>query len=198
MANSALSQLFSVSPLKIVNEANGYEYWAGLAVKSVDVMLDSAVTDNPLSNKSFTEEALYVDILDVDTRNGKIIRPVKLKMTLLSTDLSTIESMMGALANASQTFSITSKAIISDSMMLIDLTINQKADMVSAHELIAEFEQAEPPIPVEFDPENPSNRSNFGIRIQLPTSILADGIRSVTGNLTGSVESLYNRVASNF
>lgn len=198
MANSAISSLFSVSPLKIVNEADGYENFAGLAVKSVDVMLESAVTDNPLSNKSFTEESIYTDLLDVDTRNGKIIRPVKIKLTVISNDLSTIENMMGALADPVRTFSITSKAIISDAMMLVDLTISQSKDMISANELVAEFEQFEPPIVDGYNPSDHANSSRFGIRIQLPESVVANAIKSVTGSLTSSVQSLYNKISANF
>jgi len=198
MANSALSYLFSASPLKITNESDGYQSWAGLAVKSVDVMLESSVTDNPLSNKSFTEESIYTDLLDVDTRNGKIIRPVKIKMTVISTDLSTIEDMMGALVSPTRTFSITSKSIISEAMMMIDLTITQSKDMISANELVAEFEQFKPTIDDAYNPSDPANRSHFGIRIQLPGSVAKDGIKSVTGNLTDSVQSLYNKISANF
>lgn len=192
MADNIITSLFSVSPLKVVNESNGYEYWKGIAVKSVAVMLDTAITDHPISNKSYTEESLYTDLLDVDTRNGKVLRPVKLKITALTDNLAIVESMMGATVDPAMTFRITSKSIIAESLMFTDLTIGQGPEMTSAVEVVMEFEQSEPNIKESFTPENPANRSNFGIRIQLPESTLS-GIGS---RIKTTVNDLYNKVSS--
>lgn len=196
MANNILSSLFAASPLKIINDLDKYQYWGSIAVKGVDVMLDSSVTDNPISNKSFTEESLYTDLLDVDTRNGKIIRPVRLKISCISDEQGIIESMMGAYANNTSTFTVTSKSIIAESMMVTNLTLTQSSEMISATDIVIEFEQSEPPITDEFDPANPSNRSNFGVRIQAPPSVLASDIKNLTGTLTSAVDSLYTKITS--
>lgn len=194
MATNLISSLFSASLLKIVHEGNGYEYWHGLAVQSVAVVLDAAVTDNPISNKSHTEESLYTDLLDVDTSNGKILRPVKLKITAICDNFAIVESMMGVVVDQSVTFRITSKAIISESMMPIDLSIDQAPGMTSAVGVVIEFEQFAPPIPSTFDPKDPANRSTFGIRIQLPESTIAGAGAKIAQTVSG----LFKKVSSLF
>lgn len=198
MAESIISSLFKASPLKIVNENDGYVYWDKLAVKRVDVVLDTSVTDNPLANKSYTEESLYSDVLDIDVRNGKLIRPAKLKITCLSSDGPTIEGLIAMSYQDTVTFRITTKAIISSSMMMVSLSIEQTAEMTSACKITLEFEQSEKTASAGFDPADLSCRSNYGISIQVPKSVVLDGVNDMVNNLTDSVSGLYNKVLSAF
>lgn len=196
MANSILSALIGKNPFQITSEASGYTYWADLAVVRVDVLLDSEVTDQPMATKDLMDAEVYVDLLDVDVTNGKILRPSKLRLKCLCANLSTVEDLMNAFADTEATFQVSSKSIIIGDMMMVNMTITQSDEILSAVEIEIDWEQAAPPDPTTFAPADPADATNISTRVQnLKTSVAGAASGFVT-DFTSGVTSLYNKVST--
>jgi len=194
MAGSILDTLFKKSPLTIVNDVTGLKSFTDLAIVSVDLMPETTTSESPLYNQDGTATSVYDSGIQIDTKNTKIIRPVKLKIHALSNNPSTVENLMVAFQDARLSFSITSKAIISDAMVMTDMVITQSAEMTAAVDITIELEQAFIPKSNAFAPKGSANASSFGLRIQQPQSLATNAINKVTSTVSG----LYDKVSSLF
>lgn len=195
MANSIISALIGKSLLKIVNERYGREYWSLLKIVSVEIMADAETSDHPLSSKDGSDDRQYVNVLDVDLSNGKVIRPVKMRLNVICNHPATVEGLMREFQNLADTYSITTKSIIAESLVMTSLQINQTPDMISAVGISIEWEQSAPRVANQFDPKDQANASTYGLRIQ---GLEEGGPITLTGirdRATSAVESLYNKVS---
>jgi hypothetical protein len=202
MASSIFQAILGTNPFSITNDAdeNSVRYWTDLKIIAVEILVSSNVVDQPLALTAVTHDAdkrfdkNFINLLDVDTRNGKIIQPTKLRMKCMCANLSTVESMMRYFEDITASFSITSKAIISDLMIMTDLAITQSTESLSAVEMVVEWEQAGRRVQATYDPSNPADEETFGVRIQQPESIIAESISSIGDQLTSAAKALYNKV----
>lgn len=184
MANSILSSLLSTSKFKVYNEATGYPIWSKLQVKSVDVDAESSNAEEPLSVMQLSESSVRAQLLIQDIQSSKIIRPSRLRITALCSDISTLESIIALFNDVTSTLSISSKSVITGSMMITRLHISQSSEILSASKITIELEQSKPPAPNNFNPSQASDASTYGVRIQTPPS------------LTQTASGLYNKVQS--
>jgi hypothetical protein len=196
MADSLLSSLLSAAKWKITNEDYGTSLWTKLGVIFVEIMSDAQVVSQPLSNQDYTGSSVYQNLLTVDLTNGKILRPVKLRMTALCSDLSTLENIITAFVNPTSTFSVTSKSIVSDAMLFSDLTITHDSEKISASTVVMEFEQWTPDANESYNPDGSYNASNYGVRIQSLSTVNTSSISSTVSSLTSSATALYSKVLS--
>jgi len=196
MAESILSSISSLlgNTKFTIKDEFGYAYWRDLKIVSVEIMGDAATAENPLATNELSDDATYVNLLDIDISNGKIIRPVKLKLKAICNNLATIEGIMLAFAQTINMYDITSRKISADAMMMKDVEILQTSDMISAVTIVIEWEQAEPPVYNAFDPDNPSNDKTYGLRIQTPPNVPLT-LSGIGSNIVSSAESLYNKVS---
>jgi hypothetical protein len=136
MASSLLQAIFGARPFKIVSDRFGYPYWTDLKILAVDIMLSAAVVDDPLAIEIITnqDDDVFVNLLDVDTSNGKIIQPTKLRVKCLCDNLSTVEGLMIGFSDITATYTITSRGVIADSMVMTDITFVQSSERLSAVE----------------------------------------------------------------
>ena len=201
MANSIITQLFRPSSLTITDESAGAAVWDQLKVMSVEITSTADIAKQPLSTKDLTESNVYQSILDVDVNNGKIINPVNLTIIAFVADVSTIEDIELKYADVTSSFTITSKEIISTSMALLSVEINQSQENTSSSRVTLIFSQSEAQILNSFSPLNPSDQKTYGIRVQsLPdtlTGIVDNAINSAASTasrVAASVRGLYNKV----
>jgi hypothetical protein len=196
MASSLLQAVFGTRPFKIVSDRFGYPYWTDLKILGVDILVASSVVEDPLGIEviSYQDEDTFVNLLDVDTSNGKIIQPTKLRVKCLCADLSTVEGLMLGFSDLSATYTITTRGIIADTMMMTDITIVQSGERLSAVELTIEWEQFADPAQSGFDPDNPANQSTYGVRIQSLPETPAASLSRIGSDLTSAAQSLYDRV----
>jgi hypothetical protein len=185
MPSLPIQSLLSTPSIKIVDEMTKAVRWPKLKVRSVEISLDSENATVPLSNVQVNETSTYTKLLEGDLRTGKIIKPSHLKLTFWSPDPSTTESIIKSFRDPTLTFEVTSKSIISTSMVMVSLELTQTPDNLSATAITMEMEQATPPGEnTDYDPAQPSDQPTRGVRIQTPVS------------LTSSVTALYNRVST--
>lgn len=196
MATSLLSDFIGAAKWKIVNEKYGVPLWTGVGVASVDTSTEAQITNQPLSTKDLTNDSVYEDLLVVDTKNSKILRPVVMRLSIFVKDVSTLENISSAFADTTSTFSITSKSIVSDYMLLKSVNISHDNDMLSASKVVLEFEQWTPENTVTFNPDGTYNATNYGIRIQSLSSVSVGQISSTVNSLTTAAEALYSKVSN--
>lgn len=196
MASSILKAILGEVSFKVVSDRTGFTYWKDLKVLNVDVLLSSLVVDQPLATTDIAsqDESTFVNLLDVDTNNGKIIQPTKLRVKCLCANLSTVEDLMYAFNDVAATFTITSRSIIADEMIMVDMQIVQSDERLSAVEITIEWEQAGRRSYDSFDPFDPANDSTYGIRVQSLPSTFSATVSGIRDSLTSAAESLYNRV----
>lgn len=183
MAILPIQQLLSTPSIKIVDELTKAVRWPKLKIRSVEISLDSDNASVPLSNVQVSENATFQRLLEGDLRTGKILKPPHLKLNFWSVDNSTTESVVQAFLDQTTTFSVTSKSIISTSMVIVSLELTQSPENLTATAITMEMEQAIPAGESDgYDPAQQSDEPTRGVRIQSPVS------------LTQSVTDLYNRV----
>jgi len=200
--DNLIDQLFSRSPLTVINELHGVQTWDKLGVISVDILPDAITATQPVSLPTYTDKNLSIEGSRLDSKNAKVIQPTRLVIKAVTKDLALVESIMGDFADVMSTFSVTSKGIISDSMAIIELDIDFSPENTDSYLLTIRMEQAERMKLGEYDPESPSDESTYGIRVQSPQPSVfekaLDGLAvessGTLNSFTSSVSGLYNKV----
>lgn len=196
MADTLLSSLVGSSKWKIVNETYQIPLWTGIGVLSVDIASDAQVSNQPLATQDLTEATVYINLLDVDVSNAKILRPPAIRMTVLVPDVSTLENILTSFVDVTATFSVTSKSIVTDAMLLKGVTVVHDNEILSASKVTMEFEQWTPDANGSYNPDGSYNASNYGVRIQKLNTISISSISSTVDGLTSSAEALYSKVTN--
>ncbi len=186
MANSILSSIFSAANFTAVDSDSGFTLWPSIKVIEVEIGVRSATSDEPLSVVQYVNQTVSQSLQEADVQASKIILPSNIRVTAIASDLSTLESIISSFANTQLTIDITSKSVISSSMVVVDLEIEQTPRMISAARLVMELQQAIPPSSPSFDPSQTADQNTYGVRIQtLPSA-------------TTTIASLYSSVTSFF
>jgi len=198
MASSILGAIFGTNPFTITNDDDflPVNYAKELQIIGVEFLVSSAVTDHPISIGANLQapDTNFVNLFDIDIENGKIIQPTKIRIKCMCSDLTAVERWMLYFIDTRLTFTITSKSIIADNMIMTDLTITQSTNSISASELLFEWEQAGLKKIDKFEPTDATNESTYGVRIQKPESTIGDSLSFIGDELTSAAKSLYNKV----
>lgn len=186
MPNSILSSIFSTAKFTATDSDTGFTLWPNMKVVEVEIANRSANSDQPMSIEQYSNDTVYQQLKDADVATGKIIMPAALRVSAIAPDLSTLEAIIASFANTQLTIDITSKSVISSSMAVVSLEVEQTPKMLTASRVVIEMEQTLPPQPGGFDPEQSGDQNTYGVRIQTLPSV------------TTTITSLYSRVSSLF
>lgn len=184
MSNSILSSLFARSAFRATNNRTGYQCWTNLKVVAVEIDSSSANADVPLASSEGNETGTYAQLMEADIQTAKIIRPTRMRVTAISPDVSTTNSVLAVYADVEATLTITTKSVIADLMAVTHVTIQQDDEAINVARLTIELEQCAQP---DYDPYNPVNQADetaIGTRVQRPPTIAQ------------TVSGLYNKVAN--
>lgn len=171
MADTILTARLSKPQFVAKNELNNVTIWQGMAVVDVDVNSPAAVTDFPLVIDGPKDAPTTSQINENDLQAVKIIQPARLRVTAVIADLSMVESIISLFMDPTVTISVTTKSIITDHLVMVDIDLQQSADMVSASKLVMNFEQARAPLSAGFQPEQAADSSMYGVNIKQPEQV---------------------------
>ncbi|QDH49604.1 hypothetical protein KYLE_48 [Pantoea phage Kyle] len=176
--------IFGSSEVSIKDEQTGLAKFTRLTVLSADILTNATTTDNPM-NATPTEALESVEnSLLTNIKSVKVLMPSSLTLNCLVTDQSTSDSIMHAWSDQEATFTITSRAIISQAMALVNVEFKQTNQNTSAIIATLTFEQTAEAQLSNFDPKQAADRDTLGITTKVPTS------------LTSTVGNFYNNVKS--
>jgi hypothetical protein len=204
MTASILSTLLGKPTFTVTDEATGAVIWTDLGIVSVEVMLSSENTDQPLSNQQVDDISTWQDILAADIQSVKIISPDRLRVTALCSDLSTVKSIISYFGNLSSTLSINTKSIITRYLVMSECDIEQSGEMISAVRIVMVFEQAQPSESTGYAPQQGADQSGYGVSIANPPSVvplatLTKAIASATQIIPASIsDALIDTLGSTF
>ena len=180
MAISIITQLIAPSPLVIVG--NGFAQWRKLKTKKVEIEVESSMADIPFATANLTTQFQISTSLKADLMSGKIIRPTRIRATMVCDDISTLFGIISVFNDDTHQLDITSKEIIADNMAITEMEFKQSPEKLSATDINITFEQTEPDVPSGFNPLQPGDPGSYGVRVN-----------GTTGLLT-SAAALYNKV----
>lgn len=200
MAKSILSALSSKPSTSFINENTGVPCWTAARIVDVSIISDSDNANSPLSNQQLNEASVSSELLSEDVKTAKILRPSRLRVTIITDNISLIENVLGLFADVTVTISITSKSIVANSMSIVDVEVEQSSEMLSASKVIVTLEQVIVASGSRFNPAQDSDSDNYGLGVQSPSRVGASLSTAATsaGSLLSSagtaVTSLYNRI----
>jgi hypothetical protein len=170
MADNALSSILSslsgATAFTAIDESSGVALWRNVNVKSVDITSDAGITVSPASNAQYRDATTFKALYDEDLQSYKIIRPSSVKATLFCTDISDLEAVIQSFANTTLMIQLTTKSVIIPHLSVMSLDIEQTSEMLSATKISIEMEQVEPQAIPAYDPQQSSDSSVYGVRIQ--------------------------------
>lgn len=203
MANQLISQLLGESKFKIYDESTGLQVWEDLSVIAVSISSDAETARQPISIIDPSEREVYQAIIEDDVSNGKIIRPTSLTLYCMTADLSTMENIERKWSDITSSFSILSRSIISDHMIISQVVIDQTKDNISSQRITIKFEQSEPYKSTQFDPAADSDATTYGIRVQnIPETIsevvngTVSAAQTTATRISNKLRTIYNKVFS--
>jgi hypothetical protein len=203
MASSILSALLAPSVTSFVDERTGVACWTDAKSATVEIMSSSENAENPLSNQQVSESSVSTSIQAADIKTSKIIKPVRVRITMYSTNVSLVENILTLFADITSTISLTSKSIIAKSLAIENVEIDQTPDMLSATKIILTLEQAQVNTAPSFNPSQSGDQNNYGVSVASPQSVgssltsISSSVGSLLSTASDAVSSLYNRVSSN-
>lgn len=172
MTQSILSTLLGAPSFSVTDDSTGVKIWTDLGIVDVEIALSSENTDQPLSNQQINDVTTWQSILSADIASVKIISPDRVRVTALCADLSTVKSIIAYFNNLSATMSISSKSLITRSLVMSECDIEQGPEMISAVRIVMVFEQAQPSESTGFAPEQPADQSVYGVSITNPQTVV--------------------------
>jgi hypothetical protein len=128
MALSILSSLFSKAQFTIKDGTSGLVVAANAKIVSVRIRYSSRVHRHMLENGSTVVDA-------------RTILPTHLQVELICPDIDTLAQITDVAMNRTGVYSISSKGLIFDNMMVEDQCISQIPKMLSASPLRLEFKE---------------------------------------------------------
>ena len=201
---SILSSNNTAAGTSFVNENSGQPCWTTANVENVEIINESENATNPLSTQQVNESSVYQALLTADVQTAKIIRPTKVRVTMIASDISLIMNVMASFADTTQTIQITSKSIVGTGMAVSDVAIDMTPDMLSANRLVVMMEQVQLPETSGYNPAQAGDQSTINLGVQTLTSVgpslsptIGNNVASLVSTATTAVGSLYQRVSSN-
>jgi hypothetical protein len=202
--SSILSSINAVALTSFVNENTGFACWTTANVKDVEIAAESENSDNPLSTQQVNETSVYQSLLSADVQTAKILRPTKIRVTMLAADMSLVDNVLASFADTTQTIQVTSKSIIAVSMSVTNVNVDMSPDMLSANRLVVVMEQVEPPESSGYNPTQAGDQSTVNLGVQTLTPVgpslsptVGNNIASLVSTATTAVGSLFQRVVAN-
>lgn len=198
-----LSSLRGKSFASFTNETTNTPCWTDAKVKDVQIVSEAENADVPLSTEQVNESSVFVGLLSADIKTAKIVQPVRLKITILTDNLSLVESVLAVFADTTATIKVVSKSIIAASMAVSHVSIEQTPEMLSATRITIMLEQTQPSQPSTFDPTQAADASSLGLGVQNLNAVgpslstTGNGIGSLVSTATTAVGSLYQRFIQN-
>ena len=200
---SIVSAIRGKSLTSFTNETTGTPCWTTAKVKDVQIISDSQNSDVPLSTQQLNESSVYSGLLAADIKTAKIIMPVRLKIEILTDNLSLIQNIIATFRDPTSTIKVVSKSITAASMAVTHVSVAQSPAMLSASLVSLILEQTQPPQAQSFNPAQAADASNLGLGVQTLNSVgpslstAGNGIGSLVSSATTAVGSLYNRFIQN-
>lgn len=200
---SILSAVQGKSVVSFTNETTGTPCWTDANVKDVEIVSESDNAEMPLSTEQVNESSVFTGLLSADVKTAKIIRPNRVKVVILTDNLSLVENIMSLFADTTVTIGIVSKSIVSQSMAISHVAIEQTPDMLSASRVTVVLEQTQPPQQTSFNPAQDGDASTLGLGVQNLNTVgpslttVGNGIGSLVSTATTAVGSLYHRFTQN-
>lgn len=189
---ASISQsVLGVKQVKITDEDFNLEVLGNLKYAQVSVDSDSISSDMPMQTEDLTEEVTYIDLAEVDLKNTRVIRPVKIRIVAYTDQLADVEKMELALYSVTSTYSISARKIMAEQMVFVSAVIDQSPEMTNAVKITMDFEQAGRPITSDYNPENSANNSSSGFTV----NTLNTSQQTVDG-LWSKVSAEFNSAAS--
>ncbi len=181
MPQSILSSYTAKPQFTAINEATGQPLWKGLAIEDIEINEPSANTDSPLFTEQVSDDSTARKFMASEIGTIKIIQPAKLRVKGITNDISILENVIQSFLDTTLTVGITTKSIIVNNLVPVELQIEQTAEMISASRLTIQFEQAIPPQPQTYDPAQPPDQDVYGITVQAPKQVLLTGSSLMAG-----------------
>lgn len=179
MASIAQS-ILGIKQVKIMDEDLNVEVMGNLKYAQVSIDADSISSDMPVQTEDLTEEITYIDLAEVDLKNTRVIRPVKVRIVAYTDQLADVEKMELALYSITATYSISARKIMAETMVFVSAVIDQSPEMINAVKITMDFEQAGRPITSDYNPYNSADNSSSGFTVNTlnPAQQTVDGLWS--------------------
>lgn len=168
MPQNILSSPQSQPVFIAINEVSGNRCWKNLKILDVEVGTSAANTNKPVATENLTETQTYESIIKLDVKSIKVIQPSTLRITAIAPDIDTLEGVLANFADNRVTMSINTKSIITQSLVVTAVDVEQMPDMISASRINISLEQAQPPQFSSYDPEQAGDASIYGSAIVVP------------------------------
>jgi hypothetical protein len=193
MANSILSSLLSKTSFKATNELTGYPCWTNLQIIDVNFDGGAGSSDFPMSQLQEIDGATSQGLQVADIQALKVLTPTKVTIHGICPDISTVESILATFVNVQSTLTISSKGVVSATLSITSVEVDQSPDVLSASKVIIVLERTLPPQPsTSYAPAQAADAPSIGSRLQT----LAGGLTTTVGNLYNSVSSYASSAAS--
>ncbi len=101
---------FQHATLIIRDDVTRLTVWKSLQVRSGNLFTGFRGVE-AFGDERSGQAQVYTEALDVDVKNGKIIQPVRLRISAIRPGLSQVESIINAFSDSTSTFAITSRPI---------------------------------------------------------------------------------------
>ncbi len=160
-----VQSILGVNQVTITDESLSVKILEKLKYERVSVDADSITSESPVQTEDLTEEIVYVDLAEVDLKNTKVIRPVKIRIVAYTDQLSEIEKLEKAIYDISATYTISARKISAETMVFSAVVIDQSAAMTNAVKITMDFEQSGRPITSDYNPYNSADNSSSGFTV---------------------------------
>lgn len=162
---SITQSILGVQQVTITDEELDIRVLEKMKYAQVSVDADSLTSEVPIQTEDLTEEIVYVDLAEVDLKNTRVIRPVKVRIIAYTDQLSDVEKVEKALYNISATYALSARKISAETMVFAAAVIDQSAEMTNAVKITMDFEQSGRPITSDYNPYNSADNSSSGFTV---------------------------------
>lgn len=190
---SIAQSILGVKQVKIVDENLNIEVMSNLKYSQVYIDSDSLSSDMPVQTEDLTEETIYIDLAEVDLKNTRVIRPVKVRVVAYTDQLSDVEKMEVAIYSIESTYFISARKVMAEMMTFVSAVIEQTPDMINAVKITMDFEQAGRPVTSDYNPYNSADNtsSDFTVNTLSPAQQTVNGLWSkVSSAFNSAVDSV--------
>jgi hypothetical protein len=181
--SSILSSILSKTLFTATNELTGIVLWPNLKIESVKILVASENTDSPMSTIQYSSSGPYNNLTSIDIGAIKIMKPSSIIIKAICPDIQTINGVISSFADQQLTFSVLTKGIITPSLVISSLEIEQTAEMLSSAEITITTERSSPMVKKVYTPAQSADATSIGSRLQT----LSSGLTTTASNLYNTV-----------
>lgn len=202
--SSILASPNASSSTRFFNENSGQACWTTANVRHIEIVNESENSEVPLSTQQVNETSVYQSLLATDVETVKIIRPTRIRVSMIAADMSLIDNVKASFADPTQTIQVTSKSIIATSMSVVHVGIDMEPGMLSANRLTVLMEQVQLAQTSNYNPLQAADRPTVNLGVQTLQTVgpslsatIGNNAASLVSTATTAVGSLYQRVTAN-